>query len=388
MFDDGFVAYLNETKIAEENAPATLAWNSMATVSDEADAAVTIDVSSSIQNLVVGNNLLAIQGINRSLTSSDFLIMAKLFGGNTVSSSRILNENAVEYSSPININQYYAIKTRAYYNNQWSALNEITVYNPTDLIISELNYHPIKDQLEFIELKNIGKETIDLGTCSFTDGVEYDFPQGTTIEPDNFIVLASDRTEFENQYGFKPFDEYTGTLSNKGERLVLSKNNVEVIYDLRYDDKAPWPLKADGKGETLVPVDPTTKVNYQQPVYWRCSSQLYGSPGKDDSDVILNISEGYELTELYQVGQNYPNPFSNNTYIDYVIPFKSKVKVEVYSILGQKVANLSDEIQDAGKHTIGWNGTGQDGKLLSNGIYFCRISINNYVKTIRLILIN
>jgi len=386
MFDDGFVAYLNETKIAEENVPATFAWNSMASGSLEADAVVSIDVSSFIQNLVVGNNLLAIQGMNHSLTSSDFLIMAKLLGSNTVSSSGILNENAVEYSTPLFINQYYVIKTRAFDNNQWSALNEITVYNPTDLIISELNYHPIEEQLEFIELKNIGSETIDLGTCSFTVGVLYGFPQGATIEPDKFIVLASDRTEFENKYGFKPFDEFTGALNNKGERLVLSKNNIEVIYDLRYDDKTPWPLKADGKGGTLVPVDPTTKVNYQQPVYWRSSAQLNGSPGEDDPDVITNISEGNELTELIQVGQNYPNPFSDYTCIDYVIPFKSKVKIEVYSVLGQKVANLSDEVQDAGKHTIRWNGTGQDGKLLLNGIYFCRISINSYVKTIGLIL--
>ncbi|MFO7656981.1 MAG: lamin tail domain-containing protein [Bacteroidales bacterium] len=393
MCDDGFVAFLNETKIAEENAPASLNWNSPATISKEAGAATAIDVSSYLQNLVEGNNLLAIHGLNRSLTSSDFLIMVKLSGDSSNNTPWNINENAFEYSAPLTVNKYLLIKTRTLYNNEWSALNEIKVYNPTNLIISELNYHPVgninatEGQLEFIELKNIGQEVIDLGTCSFTDGVSYSFPPGTTIGPDEFIVLASDRTAFENEYGFLPFDEFTGSLDNKGERLTLIRDSAEVIYDLRYDDNAPWPECADGKGGSLVPVNPNTKANYQQPAYWRCAAGLNGSPGEDDPDVPSGISERAEPDELYRVGQNYPNPFSDYTCIEYIIPSKSNVKVEVYSILGQKITELADEMQDAGKHTVEWDGTGQDGRALSDGIYFCRISVNSHVKTIRLILI-
>ena len=388
MFDDGFAAYLNETKIAEENAPAGLTWNSASSSSNEASAARSIDVSIYLPNLVAGNNLLAIHGLNKNLTSSDFLIMAKLSGDSTASSPGSINKNAIEYSTPLSIDQYYVINTRAFYNSEWSALNEISVYNPTDLIISELNYHPMElgGLLEFIELKNIGTEVIDLGTCSFTDGVSYSFPHGTTIEPDEFMVLASDSTAFETEYGFKPFDEFTGSLDNQGERLTLSRDSIEVIYDLRYDDELPWPECADGRGGTLVPVNPATKANYWQSGYWRCSAQFNGSPGEDDPDVTY-IPEGNELDQVFQVGPNYPNPFSDYTYIDYTIPFKSKVKVEVYSVLGQKIAILSDEMQEAGKHTIGWNGTGQDGRSVSDGIYYCRISISGYSRTIILVLL-
>ncbi len=387
MFDDGFVAFINETKIAEVNAPATLTWNSATTSSTEASAAMTIDVSSNIQNLAAGDNLLAIHGLNKNLTSSDFLIMAKLYGDSSVTDPGSINQNAFEYSVPLTINQYSVIKTRAFSNNEWSALNEITVYNPTDLIISELNYHPMTSggELEFIELKNIGGEVIDLGACSFTEGISYSFPQGTTIEPGKFIILSSDSITFYNEYRFKPFDEFQGSLDNQGERLTLSRDSIEVIYDLRYDDEAPWPECADGKGGTLVPVNPATKANYQQPGYWRCSAQFNGSPGEEDPD-ITNIPEENELHGLYQVGQNYPNPFSDYTYIDYTIPFKSKVRVEVYSVLGQKITILSDETQVAGKHTIGWNGTGKDGRLVPDGFYYFRFCFDGYTRTISVVL--
>jgi flagellar hook assembly protein FlgD len=49
------------------------------------------------------------------------------------------------------------------------------------------------------------------------------------------------------------------------------------------------------------------------------------------------------------------------------------------------MAVLSDGIQESGKHTIGWDGTGQDGSLISDGIYFCRISFDGWTRTITLV---
>ncbi|MBN1562107.1 CotH kinase family protein [candidate division KSB1 bacterium] len=78
--DDGFITYLNGTKIAEQNAPANPQWNSTATAIQEAGEPVIHDVSPFIDQLVVGENLLAIHGLNESTASSDFLITAELVG--------------------------------------------------------------------------------------------------------------------------------------------------------------------------------------------------------------------------------------------------------------------------------------------------------------------
>ncbi|MBN2163139.1 MAG: CotH kinase family protein [Pontiellaceae bacterium] len=82
-YDDGFVAYLNGVKVASANAPSTLSWNSTATaLHNDADAQVfvTYDISTFISLLTDGENVLAIHGLNDSLTSSDMLIVPELDG--------------------------------------------------------------------------------------------------------------------------------------------------------------------------------------------------------------------------------------------------------------------------------------------------------------------
>jgi len=79
-YDDGFVAYLNGTQVAAPNAPASPEWNSQATSGHEASAAnyEDFDVTEFITALRAGKNVLAIHGLNVSLTSSDMLILPEL----------------------------------------------------------------------------------------------------------------------------------------------------------------------------------------------------------------------------------------------------------------------------------------------------------------------
>ncbi|MBN1560630.1 CotH kinase family protein [candidate division KSB1 bacterium] len=77
-YDDGFAAWLNGTKIAEANVPDPLEWNSSTGNSNESSGQAPFDVSSYRDQFIAGENLLAIQGVNASTTSSDFLINAAL----------------------------------------------------------------------------------------------------------------------------------------------------------------------------------------------------------------------------------------------------------------------------------------------------------------------
>jgi len=78
-FDDGFVAYLNGERIASVNAPRSLRWNGTATDSHEASGAmVAFPISDHADKLREGRNVLAVQGFNNSLSSSDMLITAGL----------------------------------------------------------------------------------------------------------------------------------------------------------------------------------------------------------------------------------------------------------------------------------------------------------------------
>lgn len=86
QYDDGFVAYLNGQRVASANAPGSPAWNSQATNTHADDQAVLhqpFDLTQHLDELVEGTNVLAIHGLNRSTSRSDFLIGPVLFAGRT-----------------------------------------------------------------------------------------------------------------------------------------------------------------------------------------------------------------------------------------------------------------------------------------------------------------
>jgi len=71
--------------------------------------------------------------------------------------------------------------------------------------------------------------------------------------------------------------------------------------------------------------------------------------------------------------QNYPNPFNPNTKIRYELPETSPVRLTVYNLLGEKVANLVDEEQSLGVYEVDFNGSN-----LSSGTYIYVLQTNNY----------
>ncbi len=81
-----------------------------------------------------------------------------------------------------------------------------------DLVINEIHYNPLNSCAEFIEIYNNGSNTVSLNYVEFTKGVNYDFPQGSSIAPGGFIVLARDSVCFLNTYGFSPFGDYKDKL--------------------------------------------------------------------------------------------------------------------------------------------------------------------------------
>ncbi len=79
--------------------------------------------------------------------------------------------------------------------------------------------------------------------------------------------------------------------------------------------------------------------------------------------------------------QNYPNPFNPSTTIRYGLPNRSHVTLTVFNTLGQEVAQLVDEEQDAGYHEVKFGGKG-----LSSGVYFYRMQAGDYIQTRKLLL--
>ncbi|MCH6573842.1 MAG: T9SS type A sorting domain-containing protein [Bacteroidetes bacterium] len=88
------------------------------------------------------------------------------------------------------------------------------------------------------------------------------------------------------------------------------------------------------------------------------------------------------VPEQYTLYQNYPNPFNPSTNIEYSIPSESFVELKVYDVLGNEVASLVNEQQQAGVYRADFTADN-----LPSGMYFARITANEFTQVVKMILL-
>lgn len=93
--------------------------------------------------------------------------------------------------------------------------------------------------------------------------------------------------------------------------------------------------------------------------------------------IILSVKAQDNLPTKFELGQNYPNPFSSSTSIPYKLSERSNISVKIYNILGQLVREFRVGTQSAGAHGIVWDGTNDFGKKVMPGVYFYQLTMGN-----------
>jgi len=106
---------------------------------------------------------------------------------------------------------------------------------------------------------------------------------------------------------------------------------------------------------------------------YRLSSVSYDGEIERFAPVVASYVDA-KTPMIYKLDQNYPNPFNPVTTISYQLPFDSKVNIEIYNILGQKVITLINENKPAGYYDIQWDGLSQNGAKVASGIYIYRMT--------------
>jgi hypothetical protein len=151
------------------------------------------------------------------------------------------------------------------------------------IVINEIMYNPQTSNLhEYIELYNPSlSESIDISGWRL-DGAGMRIPAGTVILPQDFALFVRNDVAFRQQYGsglFIPGD-YTGSLSNTGESIVLRDSAGSVVTSVRYEAIAPWPMEAGINGASLELID--TSHSNGRVVNWTANLNG-GTPGAPNS---------------------------------------------------------------------------------------------------------
>jgi len=115
---------------------------------------------------------------------------------------------------------------------------------------------------------------------------------------------------------------------------------------------------------------------------------FYGSApdlGAFETDGVTS-NENEIVLNQFQLYQNFPNPFNPSTTITYSLKESGNVRLEIYDVLGNKMAEPVNEFQNSGNHTIKWIAKDSKGTVLPSGIYFAKLQWEDLHKSIKIIL--
>jgi hypothetical protein len=100
---------------------------------------------------------------------------------------------------------------------------------------------------------------------------------------------------------------------------------------------------------------------------------------------ILNEAPSHDATAGLR--SSYPNPFSGETAIPFILRSGDQVTLEIFDMRGRKIRTLLNDMKSAGLHKIIWNGNDDQGNRLPGGIYLYRLTTGNKISTKRMVLI-
>lgn len=100
------------------------------------------------------------------------------------------------------------------------------------------------------------------------------------------------------------------------------------------------------------------------------------------TDIMIVSNNDEIIVNNFNLEQNYPNPFNPSTTINYTLGERSAVKLKVYDVLGNEVANLVNTTQEAGKHSINF-----DGANLASGLYIYTLNTGNFTSSKKMMLL-
>jgi len=201
----------------------------------------------------------------------------------------------------------------------------------------------------------------------------------------NLYAGTSGGIFFSNDNGSNWTDISSATLVDKKVRsIAIYQSNIIVGTDgygayLSTNNGVTW--EANNTGITT-----STTAIYALTI---SSSKIYagtlyrGAWERPLTDYVTDVESSFDkLPGNFRLAQNYPNPFNPSTKIEFSIPEASFVQLKVYDVLGNEVATLVDEEQNAGVYRTDFSGT-----RLTSGTYFYRLKAGNYVEIKKMVLL-
>jgi hypothetical protein len=198
-----------------------------------------------------------------------------------------------------------------------------------------------------------------------------------------YFGLCCGLGEFDRPYGSDGVDfcsQFLFDSENKGASFWIGPSSNTRYYSNYYFGKALveqlFELGARTTAEACYMA--LRRVMFEHPEYqeiWEAQN-FFGSPFHVMHGMrsISHTAVKEHPRHSFSLKQNYPNPFNPSTTIEFFLPMRCHVTLEIYDTSGRLIRRILDgEVQTAGRHTAEWRGLDDRGRAVASGVYFCRL---------------
>lgn len=172
------------------------------------------------------------------------------------------------------------------------------------------------------------------------------------------------------------YDDDTWRMNHNYYSVMIDYEIVDAINFANYSSYPADTLTLTNSGDVVVKgigfYSHWWEIGEEKLNGWIINGRQYG--------ILVGIDEETLPIDYKLKISNYPNPFNNQTIINYSIPDDSYINLTIYNILGEKIETLVDVVQVKGNHAIPWQAKG-----VSSGIYFAVLKFKNKIVTQKII---
>jgi hypothetical protein len=253
--------------------------------------------------------------------------------------------------------------------------DSIHIYCPTDSL-SYMVFAP----------NSMGSGMMGGGMMQWPDSIFFKYEH---MIPDSMPIL----TGFKSVIGFHlgAFDSLGGTMmqmGSMGNGMMSMQKLIQIVFHISQDSLNKWGLNMsqlncrylDNNGNwttasTVIKNSSSNTITLSQNNLY----SFYAIASNNATDV---ENQKVIIPAKYDLEQNFPNPFNPSTTINFSLPKRSEVRLTVYNILGNKVAELANGNYEVGNYSFVFNA-----KDLPSGVYFYQLKTDNFdqVKKMQLI---
>ncbi len=253
---------------------------------------------------------------------------------------------------------------------------------------------------EFIDVEIFVKDSSNSST-SFLASPGFYFGNSKDITHESRVHLVKYELKNSKEIGFNAGDKlkYTLVYKNIGnvpatevyltlpETNYFSPEEKTILLDrsLATDDSTLFNIELTIKQDMNEPTD----ISYFPEIHWKNNSKkCMREHSIFNSSMDTNYVTKAPVSYKYKLDKNYPNPFNNNTTINFALLDRKKVTISVYNIRGEKIKILTNKEYSKGYYSVNWDGRDINGVPVSSGVYFYQMTTRDgFVKNYKMVYI-